>query len=185
MLGPFLTYLDAAVLAVALISGLLAMYRGLTRELLSISSWIAALAAAVYFVFYHKSTAEEIARQFQAPVAVAQIVVGGIIFLIVLIIVHLITSRLSDTILDSRVGIIDRILGLVFGAARGFIIFVILYMFYVQFFAPAPNTQAEWISRSASLPYLQSVGQTLQEFLMRVLPEDGSFPTPPRGGQPG
>ena len=56
MLGP-LTYLDAAVLAIALISGLLAMYRGLTRELLSISSWIAALAAAVYFVFYHKSTA--------------------------------------------------------------------------------------------------------------------------------
>ena len=37
MLGP-LTYLDAAVLAIALISGLLAMYRGLTRELLSISS---------------------------------------------------------------------------------------------------------------------------------------------------
>ena len=184
MLGP-LTYLDEAVLAIALISGLLAMYRGLTRELLSISSWIAALAAAVYFVFYHKSTAEQIAQQFQAPVAVAQIVVGGIIFLIVLIIVHLITSRLSDTILDSRVGMIDRILGLAFGAARGFIIFVILYMFYVKFFAPDPNTQAAWIRDSASLPYLQSVGQTLEDFLLRVLPEDGSFPTTPRGGQPG
>ena len=34
-----------------------------------------------------------------------------IIFLIVLIVVHLITSRISDAILDSRVGMIDRILG--------------------------------------------------------------------------
>ena len=76
-------------------------------------------------------------------------------------------------------------MGLAFGAARGFIIFVILYMFYVKFFAPDPNTQAAWIRDSASLPYLQSVGQTLEEFLLRVLPEDGSFPTTPRGGQPG
>ena len=184
MLGP-LTYLDAAVLAIAMISGLLAMYRGLTRELLSISSWIAALAAAVYFVFYHKSTAEQIAQQFQAPVAVAQIVVGGIIFLIVLIVVHLVTSRLSDTILDSRVGMIDRLLGLIFGAARGFIIFVILYMFYVKFWAPDPATQVQWVRDSVSLPYLQAVGQTLEEFLLRILPEDGSLPTRSGGGQPG
>ena len=43
---------------------------------------------------------------------VAQVAIGGIIFLIVLIIVHLITARISDTVLDSRVGAIDRILGL-------------------------------------------------------------------------
>jgi len=41
MSGP-LTYLDFAVLAVCFISGLLAMYRGFARELLSIVSWIAA-----------------------------------------------------------------------------------------------------------------------------------------------
>ena len=180
MLGP-LTYLDAAVIAIALISGLLAMYRGFTREVLSIISWIAAAAAVLYFVLYHKATAEQIAQQFHAPPAVAQIVVGGIIFLIVLIIVHLITSRLSDTILDSRVGMIDRLLGLVFGAARGFIIIVIVYMFYAKLFAPDPSQQAQWIRESASLPYLQAIGQTLEEFLLRVMPEQ-SLPT---GGQQG
>lgn len=179
MLGP-LTYLDAAVLALALISGLLAMYRGFTRELLSISSWIAALVAAVYFVIYQKSTADQIAQQFQAPAIVAQVVIGGVIFLIVLIIVHLITSRLSDTILDSRVGMIDRLLGLLFGAARGFIILVILHMGYVKFWAPDPNTQAAWVRESASLPYLQSVGQALEDFLLRVIPEEQLLPQ--RGG---
>ena len=137
MLGP-LTYLDAALLAVALLSGLLAMYRGLTREVLSILSWIVAAAAVLYFVLYHRQTAEQLAVQFHAPLAVAQVVVGGIIFLIVLIIVHLITARISDTILDSRVGIIDRILGFAFGVVRGFVLVVIPYMFY-ESFVPDPD----------------------------------------------
>ena len=175
MLGP-LTYLDAAVLAIALISGLLAMYRGFTRELLSISSWIAALAAAVYFVFYQKSTAEQIAQQFQAPVAVAQIVVGGIIFLIVLIIVHLVTSRLSDTILDSRVGMIDRVLGFVFGVVRGFVLIVIPYMFYEAFF-PDPRQQLEWVREAKSLPYIKSTGNGFRNILVRYIPSQ-SAPTP-------
>ena len=46
MIGP-LTYLDAALIAIAFLSGLLAMYRGLTREVLSILSWIAAAAAVL------------------------------------------------------------------------------------------------------------------------------------------
>ena len=116
MLGP-LTYLDAALVAIAVLSGLLAMYRGLTREVLSILSWIAAAAAVLYFVLYHRPAAEQLAQQFHAPLAVAQVVAGGIIFLLVLIIVHLITARISDTILDSRIGIIDRILGFAFGVS--------------------------------------------------------------------
>ena len=52
-------------------------------------------------------------------VAVAQIVVGAVIFLIVLIVVHLITARISDAILDSRVGMIDRVLGFIFGVLQG------------------------------------------------------------------
>ena len=181
MIGS-VSLLDAALLAIALISGLLAMYRGFTREVLSIISWVAAAGAVVYFVLYHKSTAEEIARSFApAPVAVVQVVVGGIIFLIVLIIVHLITSRLSDTILDSRVGMIDRLLGLVFGAIRGFVIIVIGYMFYVSF-VHDESQHPEWIRKSVARPYIQDTGKTVQDFLLRVIPKDLH---PPSGGQQG
>ena len=55
------------------------------------------------------------AQQMGTQVAVAQIVIGAVIFLIVLIVVHLITARISDAILDSRVGMIDRVLGFMFG----------------------------------------------------------------------
>ena len=121
MIGP-LTYLDAALLAVCLISGLLAMYRGVTREILSIVSWIVAAGAVLYFVLRHKKFAEEMAQQMGTKVEIAQVAVGSVIFLIVLVIVHLITARISDAILDSRVGMIDRVLGFIFGIARGFVL---------------------------------------------------------------
>jgi hypothetical protein len=59
MIGP-LSYLDAALLALGLISALLAMYRGLMRELLSIVSWAVA-AAAGYLAF--KKAQESVSRR--------------------------------------------------------------------------------------------------------------------------
>jgi membrane protein required for colicin V production len=106
--------------------------------------------------------------------------VGGIIFLIVLIIVHLITSRLSDTILDSRVGMIDRMLGFVFGVVRGFILVVIPYMFY-ESFVPDQQQQYPWVRESISLPYIQSTGNAFRDVLVRVVPP--SFSKPSEGTQ--
>ena len=141
-----LSYLDAALVAIVAISGIVAMYRGLTREILSILSWIAAAAACVYFVFKFKAEAQQVADQFHAPLLVAQVGIGGLIFLVVLIVVHLITSRISDTVLDSRVGAIDRILGLAFGFARGFVLVVIASDLseygYPTFSDVAPRTAA-------------------------------------------
>ena len=45
---PF-SWLDIILLAIMLVSGLLAMLRGLTREVLSILSWAAAALAALRF----------------------------------------------------------------------------------------------------------------------------------------
>lgn len=182
MLGP-LTYLDAALVAIAVLSGLLAMYRGLTREVLSILSWIAAAAAVLYFVLYHKPAAEQLAAQFHAPVAVAQVVAGGLIFLIILIVVHLVTARISDTILDSRIGIIDRILGFAFGVVRGFVLVVIPYMFY-ESFVPDPNQQFPWVREASSLPYIKSTGNTFRTVLVRIVPGSLTAPGEQQGFMP-
>lgn len=174
MIGP-LTYLDAALIAVAFISGLLAMYRGFAREMLSIVSWLVAASAVLYFVLYHKPFAEEMAQQMGTQVAVAQIVVGALIFVIVLIVVHLITARLSDAILDSRIGMIDRILGFIFGVFRGFILVVIPFMFYEAFF-PEPEQQYPWVRDSASLPYIKATGDALRSMLETNLPSSLTAP---------
>lgn len=174
MIGP-LTYLDAALIAVAFISGLLAMYRGFAREMLSIISWLVAAGAVLYFVLYHKPFAEEMAQQMGTQVAIAQIVVGALIFVIVLIVVHLITARLSDAILDSRIGMIDRILGFIFGVFRGFILIVIPFMFYEAFF-PEPEQQYPWVRDSASLPYIKATGNALRSMLETNLPSSLTAP---------
>ncbi|KAB2942757.1 MAG: CvpA family protein [Hyphomicrobium sp.] len=179
MLGP-ITYLDAAVLAVCFISGLLAMYRGFAREMLSIVSWAVAAAAVLYFVIFHKPFAQDMAAQMGTQVAVAQIVVGAVIFLIVLIVVHLITARLSDAILDSRVGMIDRILGFLFGVVRGFVLIVIPYMFYEAFF-PDPNTHLPWVREAKTLPYIKGTGDSIRYMLEAYMP---SSLTAPPGEQP-
>ena len=142
------TYLDAAIIALALISGLLAMYRGFSREVLSIGSWLAAAAAAAYFVVFQKPLAEHISTQMGVPsVQITQIAVGAIIFLITLIVVHLITSRLSDLVLDSRVGMIDRVLGFGFGVARAFLLVLVPYMGMTAAVEKKEN-QPEWVSKS-------------------------------------
>ena len=176
-----LSYLDAALIAIIAVSGLVAMYRGFTREILSILSWVAAASACVYFVFKYKETAQDIANQFHAPLLVAQVAVGGIIFLVVLIVVHLITSRISDTVLDSRVGAIDRILGLLFGVARGFVLVVIPYMFAVSFLCKDSASggltqrcrQGElpvWVENAHSYPLISQTGGKLFSFLSRYVP---------------
>ncbi len=62
MIGP-LTYLDAALIAVCFISGLLAMYRGFAREVLSILSWLAAAAVGAWIFFTKKDLSADIAVQ--------------------------------------------------------------------------------------------------------------------------
>jgi membrane protein required for colicin V production len=134
-----------------------------------------AAGAVRYFVLYHKPFAEEMAQQMGTQVAVAQIVVGALIFVIVLIVVHLITARLSDAILDSRIGMIDRILGFIFGVFRGFILVVIPFMFYEAFF-PEPEQQYPWVRDSASLPYIKATGNALRSILETNLPSSLTAP---------
>ena len=94
--------------------------------------------------------------------------------------VHLITARISDAILDSRIGMIDRVLGFIFGVLRGFILIVVPYMFYEAFF-PDPNTHFPWVREAKSLPYIKATGDTLRSVLESHLP---SSLTAPPGEQP-
>ena len=159
------TYLDAAFLVVALISGLLAMYRGFSREVLSIGSWLAAAGAAAYFILFHKATAENISQQLGlGNVQIAQIGAGALIFLLTLIFVHLITSRISDLVLDSRIGMIDRILGFFFGVTRAFVLVLVPYM-GLSAAVEKKDQHPEWVRNSWSIQFIEPAGDRLAAYL--------------------
>lgn len=161
MLGP-LSYVDLALISLALMSGLLAMYRGFSREVLSIVSWLAAIGAAVYFALGQEPLAAQIAQQSGiGNVKVVQVGVAGLIFVVVLIVVHLLTGRVSDLILDSQVGVIDRVLGFLFGVIRAYVIVLLLYMGYTYFYND-PKAQHVFVTQSMTRPLLDGGRQALQ-----------------------
>lgn len=158
-----ITLLDGILLVIMLISAVLAMIRGFVREVLSIGAWIAAAVAA--FLFYDDVlpyVREHIAHEQIATAASA----GGV-FLVTLLIVSFITMRISDLVLDSRIGPLDRTLGFVFGAARG-VLLVVVGMLFFNWFMPDESMYPRWIADAKSRPLLTALGDQL----MTALPED-------------
>ncbi len=157
-----ITLLDIILLAVMLISGLLAMIRGFMREILSIAAW--GIAAVVTAYSFNKVT--PITQQYIASETGAKVATIFGIFLGTLLIVSIITVRISDMILDSRVGALDRTLGFLFGLARGLVIVVVAFLFFA--WLVPERSQPEWVKSAKSRVVLQSTGQ----WLMSMLPDD-------------
>lgn len=157
-----ITWLDFLLLGVMMVSGLLAMIRGFMREVLSIAAW--ATAAVVTLLLYSRLL--PIAKANIAnDIVAAGAVIGGV-FLLTLLIVSVITVRVSDMILDSRIGALDRTLGFLFGLARGLIIVVVAFLFF-SWLVPS-NKQPEGVRNAKSRVVLENTG----EWLQGLLPQD-------------
>ena len=157
------TILDMIVIGVVLISALLAALRGFTREVLAIGSW--AVAAVVAYMFYPQAI--PLVQQYvSANKSVAMPVAAGGIFLLTLLVAYFLTAKLSDMILDSRIGALDRTLGFIFGAARGLLLAVVGFLFFN--WLVANQQQPTWVKDAKLKPLLESSGATL----LGLLPED-------------
>ena len=141
-----ITILDLVLLAVMLISGLLAMVRGFMREILSIAAW----GAAALVTLYAFSKLLPTAKTYFNNDTVASVVVVAGTFIGTLIVVSVITVRISDMILDSRIGALDRTLGFLFGLARGLLIVVVAYLFFI--WLVPDKQQPDWVTRR-KVPY--------------------------------
>jgi membrane protein required for colicin V production len=185
---PF-TFLDLILLGIMLVSGLLALARGFTREVLSLVAWGAAAVAAYFaigqpdFVDFAKSNIPYLDKEI-----LAQIAVGAAAFLIVLIVVSIISVKISDYVVDSSAGSFDRTLGFIFGVARGFVFVVIAYLFY-GWLLPFDKQQT-WVKNAYSLPAIKSAGEGLLSFMPPDIAETlsqtalQSDPPPAEGTQP-
>jgi len=170
------SYLDLIVLAVIVISALLAMLRGFTREVMAILSWGAAAASAVYlYPMVTPYLADSGSPVFIAKEALRPYIAGAAVFFITLILVSIVTIRISDAILDSKIGALDRSMGFLFGLARGLLLCAIAFVF-LQWLAPdAVNgadkpggVKKDWLANSRTLPLLR----TASAQLLALLPDD-------------
>jgi membrane protein required for colicin V production len=157
-----ITIFDGIVLGVTLFSAVLAMVRGFSREVLSIASWAGSIAAAYYLYPVILPYAKNYTNDDKIALAAS----AGLIFLIALIVITFITTRIADFIIDSSIGALDRTLGFLFGAARGILLLVVAVAFWN--WLVDVRSQPEWVTQAKSKPFLD----TLVGRLEAVLPTD-------------
>jgi len=161
------SYLDIGLISIVLVSAMLAMLRGFTREVMAILSWGAAAAAAIYFYpLLVPKLAEAGSPIFIAKDQLRPYIAGAAIFFLTLILVSIITIRLSNAILDSKIGALDRTFGFVFGAVRGLLLCAIAFIFF-NWLAPE-GARKDWIATAKSRALLQATGDQL----LALLPDD-------------
>ncbi len=159
-----LQILDFILLGIMLLSGLLALARGFTREVLSLITW-GLSAAAAYFAIQQPALMEFAGNQISNK-TIATVSVAGVAFVITLILLSIMSVRISDWVVDSAAGSFDRTLGFLFGLARGLVFVAICYLAY-GWISPS-DKQQDWIKNAQSLPIIESVGN----FIIDYIPPD-------------
>ena len=153
---------DIIILILVGISALIALSRGLVKEVISIIGWVLATISIIYIL----PILEPIIDEYVISGWMASIV-GTIIILIVFMLMwYFATNGLIKDIRKSRLSTADRILGLFFGIARAFLL-VILFYIMIGWIMP-PKTQPEALQDSK---YFQLAG-TFAKPIEDLIPEE-------------
>jgi len=158
---PF-TAADIGVVAIVLVSGLLAFARGFVKEMLSVGAWIGAAVVTIYaYPYVEPYMASLISIEIAAKAATA-----GVVFLITLIVLSTITHWIAGHIRQSHFSAFDRTLGFVFGVVRGAVVVCLAWLLVA--WAYDPDRRPEWIEEAQTLPLVQQGAN----FLVGLVPED-------------
>jgi membrane protein required for colicin V production len=127
------TYVDGAVAIVTLVSAFLAYNRGFTRELFAIGGWILAALAAFYFAPMVEPLIRElpvVGERLADSCIISMIVAFTLVVALALLVLAVFTPIFASIVLESALGPVDRVLGFLFGVARGIALIAIAYMIY-------------------------------------------------------
>lgn len=137
-------WVDWSILALIAISGLISLTRGFVREALSLLVW--AVAGAVAWL-YGGALATHLEAYIELPSA--RVIAGcAILFVLTLMVGALLTHLLGMLVQATGLSGTDRLLGMIFGVARGALLVVVV----VGLLSLAPVQQDPWWQQSKLLP---------------------------------
>src|SRR5271165_918580 len=140
-----MTWVDVVVLGVLAVSGLLALARGLVREVLGLGTW----AGAAAFAYWAMPLARPRFEHWIASPQWAGIATGAALFIGALLPLMLVSGWIGKLVRASVLGGLDRTLGLVFGLARGALLVVFVYI--AAGMVIPPNQWPDAVKRARSL----------------------------------
>lgn len=163
-----LTAVDWVIIVVLAISTLLSLWRGFVREALSLAGWVAAFLVANLFVDQMASllagTIDNITGRYVAAYA--------ILFVVTLIVATFATYVAGQLIKATGLSVLDRVLGTVFGFARGIII-ILVCVFVLRQLVPPPDLL--WLDQSALMPHVDMLGQWARQLFDQT--NSGQWPS--------
>ncbi|HHJ14288.1 MAG TPA: CvpA family protein [Gammaproteobacteria bacterium] len=150
-------WVDYFILAMIGVSALLSLWRGFVKEFLSLLTWVAALWVAMLFF---DDLAGWLARWIDTPSARAVVAYAALFTATVLLggLIGLLVGKLVE---KSGLSATDRMLGVLFGVARGIVIVAVLVM--LAGLTPVPRDP--WWQESTLLPHFQDMALWLRSFL--------------------
>lgn len=158
-LAEFIGQIDLAIIALIVLSGLFGLWRGIVKEVFSIASLILAIVAVRLFSGLAALRLESIIDNGAARLAIA----SAILFISVMIVGGGLIALLQKLLTFTGLGLFDRLLGGVFGLARG----VLVLMVFIYFAEPFVGTRQFWVE-SLSIARAQEVMAVAAEHLQPV-----------------
>lgn len=156
-----MTFADLIVIGIIAVSVLFSFFFGFVWEVLFFASWVGA-AAAAYFGFPYASPWVE--SQIGYGLA-ADVITAVAIFIVALVILMVITQYVAGRVRRSgAVSIADRLLGIFFGAARGALVVIALWL-VIDYIAPDDPPQT--VRDSRSLPIVKQAA----DMVLSAVPE--------------
>jgi membrane protein required for colicin V production len=139
------TWVDWAIIAIIVISCLISLKRGFVKEALSLVTWI---VAGVVAWMFGGALSQHLTDFIEMPSA--RIIAGcAILFVATLLVGALVNFLISELVRVTGLSGTDRLLGMVFGGARGALLVVVL----TGLLSLAPVQQDPWWQQSSLIPH--------------------------------
>ena len=153
---------DLVILFVVGSSGIISLFRGFTKEFLSLLLWIFAFFAAVGLEDYVTPKIIEIIGNPEA----SKIIASVIIFLISIIVGGFLINLISRVVKWSGMSGFDKFMGVLFGVSRGLIVILAVY-----FLLPSNLKEAEIFTESKISPFFEDFLPVLESYIKDLLKE--------------
>lgn len=152
---------DCTIIAVVAISTLISLFRGFLKECISLCIWAVGFWAAIRF---HHAFAV-ILEPYIKNANLREIAGYVCVFFSVLILGSIFNYLLSLIVVKSGLSGTDRLLGMVFGSARGILLVAVVLLLI----ASTSFVEDDWWKESALIPHFQSLIAWLKVFLPEKL----------------
>jgi len=138
--------LDLVLLALAALSVFLGMWRGLLRESFAVLAWVVGIPLATHFA---PDVRHWLDLSDTSP-ALAFMVAWLLVFVVVWVVCHVVGTLLSGVLSVAGLGIVNRLLGALFGLARAVLTLLVLtLMVGLTPAAQHPWWQSSWVAHLA------------------------------------